>query len=492
MRVCRFCAPLLLLLSLVNLSITPTVQAQSVPTFNRETYASRTGDSSSVNFGAKADLNNDGVPDLVLCCDSSRNVWYQLSTGTGAFFAPVTLGPIFQFGLSIATGDFNKDGRTDIALAKPSGGITIHYNHGGGILTPTSYFAGPNIREVTVADFNHDNNLDIAFTPNKEGAPILVALGDGNGHFANPTTVYTANTQFGAFDLVVGDFDGDHNADLGFIRQSCFRGGCNPSDVVILYGRGDGGFKAKTFPNNLILNAGSSFDVNQTGRSDLPIETSCSVIVCDESIGVLFGTGSRTLRESLTQPQHFDFLPLGVADMNGDLKNDLIDSYGVLNTNGSLLALATSSSSWNKHVEVPVSDSGESISAVVVGDFNRDRKPDVVLYSGTSGLIRELVNTTATGNYGACSYPHTGQGIHVCSPTSGSIRHSPVRFIAAANSFQPIRKVELWIDGNKIREQFRSWLDFTTSVTPGTHKVTIFANGYDDDFQRTSFLLTVN
>ena len=78
------------------------------------------------------------------------------------------------------------------------------------------------------------------------------------------------------------------------------------------------------------------------------------------------------------------------------------------------------------------------------------------------------------------------------SPTSGSIQHSPVRFTAAANSFQPIRKVELWIDGNKIKEQFRSWFDFTTSVTPGTHKVTIFANGYDDDFQRTSFLLTVN
>jgi hypothetical protein len=65
-------------------------------------------------------------------------------------------------------------------------------------------------------------------------------------------------------------------------------------------------------------------------------------------------------------------------------------------------------------------------------------------------------------------------------------------FTAAANSFQPIRKVELWIDGHKIKEQFRSWLDFTTTVTPGTHKGTIFANGYDDDFQRTSFLFTVN
>src|SRR5439155_15629725 len=141
-----------------------------------------------------------------------------------------------------------------------------------------------------------------------------------------------------------------------------------------------------------------------------------------------------------------------------------------------------------KHVYVPVSDSIEPFptSVIFVGDINRDRKPDVVLYNPDEpGQIIELVNTTTTGHYGACSYPHTGQGIHVCSPTSGSTRHSPVRFTAAANSFQPIRKVELWIDGHKIKQQFRSWLDFTTSVTTGTHKVTIFANGYDDDFQRT-------
>jgi hypothetical protein len=480
MRVSCLCAPLIL--SLVTLSI---LQAQTEPTFNRETYASKTG----AVFGAKADLNNDGVPDLVLCCDSSRNVWYQLSTGTGAFLAPVTLGPIFQFGGSIATGDFNKSGRTDVAVPALSG-ITIYYNQGDGIFAPKNYFAGSNMREVAVADFNHDNNLDIAFTPNKQGAPVQVALGDGTGHFANPTMAYSSNTQLGASALVVGDFDGDHNADLGFLLQTCRNGGCYPSQVVILYGQGDGMFTAKTFPNDFFLLGVSSFDVNRTGRSDLTIVTSCSVHSCEEWIGVLFGTGSRTLRQALTQPEQFEGRPLGVADLNGDLKTDLIQ--GLIDR--TLLALATSASSWDTHVYVPVSDSGVSFftAGVLVGDFNRDRKPDVVLYSPDSDLIVELVNTTATGNYGACSYPHTGQGIHVCSPTSGSTRHSPVRFTAAANSFQPIRKVELWIDGHKIKQQFSSWLDFTTTVTPGTHKATIFANGYDDDFQRTPFLFTVN
>jgi hypothetical protein len=262
--------------------------------------------------------------------------------------------------------------------------------------------------------------------------------------------------------------------------------------VVILYGKGDGTFTSKTFAENFFVEQASSFDVNQTGRSDLMVVTSCDVIACKASMGALFGTASRTLTQSLTHPQRFDSRQLAVADLNGDLRNDLIDSYFNLSTEGALLALATSPSAWSKHIQLPVSETGDGFSLVFAGDFNRDRKPDVALYNGTMGVIQELVNTTSSGNYGTCAYPRGGQGIHVCTPTSGSFRHSPVRFTAAANSFQPIRKLELWIDGHKVTEQFRTWLDFTTPIAVGTHKITLFANGYDDDFQRTLFSFTVN
>jgi hypothetical protein len=260
------------------------------------------------------------VADLVLCCGPSGNVWYQLSNGKGAFQAPRTLGPIYQFGFSIASGDFNNDGRTDIAVPNPSGGLTIHYNQGGGAFTTASYFEGSNPREIVVADFNHDNTLDIAFTPNKQGVPVLIALGDGNGHFTPPATVYSSSAQAGAINLVVGDFDGDGNADLAFALQSCFRGGCNPSDVVALYGAGDDKFSSKTFSINFFLENLSSFDVNRTGRSDLTFVTGCDVISCVNSIGVLLGTANRNLTQVLIQPQHFDPVSLGAGDLNGDLK----------------------------------------------------------------------------------------------------------------------------------------------------------------------------
>jgi hypothetical protein len=488
MQTLRLLAPLLVSSVAFVVSNSSTTQAQTVPTFTVQTYPSRT----NARFGVKADINNDGVPDLLLCCGPSGNVWYQLSDGAGAFLAPVTLGPIYQFGFSITTGDFNSDGRTDVAVPNPSGGITIHYNQGGGAFTTKNYFGGSNPREVVVADFNHDKNLDIAFTPNKQGVPVLLALGDGKGNFTPPVSVYSSSAQASAFNLVAGDFDGDGNADLAFVLQSCFRGGCNTSDVVVLYGAGNGMFTSKTFPSSFYLFNISSFDVNRTGRSDLTFVTGCSVVSCGDSIGVLFGTASRNLTQKLIQPQHFDPNSLGVDDLNGDLQNDIIDSYGAGNTEGALFALATSASSWNTQIEYPVTTNGEGFSVVLVGDFNRDRKPDVVLYNPISGVIQELVNTTATGNYGSCSYPNTGQGIHVCSPTGGSTHHSPVRFIAAANSFQPIRKMELWIDGKKAKEQFRSWLDFTTALSLGTHKVGINAVGYDADFQHKSFTFTVN
>src|SRR5207253_3222607 len=107
---------------------------------------------------------------------------------------------------------------------------------------------------------------------------------------------------------------------------------------------------------------------------------------------------------------------------------------------GAYLALATSSTSWSKQIEVPLSDTGAVSQLVFTGNFNTDRKPDVVVYQAESGLLQVMANTTQSGKYGTCAYPAAGQGIHVCSPGAGKTVASPVRFRTAATSFQPIRK----------------------------------------------------
>jgi hypothetical protein len=84
----RFCLVISLLFtsSLFN-------EAQTTPSFNKQIYASRSTEQTSFGFSKAADLNNDGIPDLLLCCDPNKQAWFQLSSTLGGFQAPNTLGP---------------------------------------------------------------------------------------------------------------------------------------------------------------------------------------------------------------------------------------------------------------------------------------------------------------------------------------------------------------------------------------------------------------
>ncbi len=121
--------------------------------------------------------------------------------------------------------------------------------------------------------------------------------------------------------------------------------------------------------------------------------------------------------------------------------------------------------------------------------------PKSLSAANTTSIIVEALNTTATGNWGGCSYPHAGQGISVCAP--GSSTASPVTFNASANSFGQLRLMELWVDGHKIADQYhawgpRAWFDLTgTTLTPGSHRGVLFAKDIDNRQQETVFNFTV-
>jgi hypothetical protein len=139
---------------------------------------------------------------------------------------------------------------------------------------------------------------------------------------------------------------------------------------------------------------------------------------------------------------------------------------------------------------------------VMVGDFNKDTKPDVaVLYGSGVGVspsagesIISVLNTTSSGNWGGCGYPGTSQGIHVCA-TSGATA-SPVLFSASSNSFGDLRKMELWVDGKKIAEQHhaweqKAWFHLSSAFATGSHNGTFFASDVDNRLQKTTFSFTV-
>ncbi len=164
-----------------------------------------------------------------------------LGHGDGSFAAPVQyptgpmlLSPPYH---NVLVGDFNGDGKLDLAAATDNG-IAILLGNGNGTFQPFSLVPSllsydPGDELVALADFNGDGKLDIVKAT--QTGIINVALGNGDGTFQQ-APAFQIPSILSTESAVVGDFNGDGKLDLAFASQS--------SDVVtILFGNGDGTFK---------------------------------------------------------------------------------------------------------------------------------------------------------------------------------------------------------------------------------------------------------
>ena len=109
---------------------------------------------------AIGDFNGDGIQDFAAANYGSNNVSIRLGNGSGGFTSPavpeVTVG---TYPISVAIGDFNGDGKQDLATANvDSNNVSIRLGDGSG------GFTSPAVPEVTVGN-----------------DPISVAIGDFNG-----------------------------------------------------------------------------------------------------------------------------------------------------------------------------------------------------------------------------------------------------------------------------------------------------------------------
>ena len=135
------------------------------------------------------------------------------------------------------------------------------FSQGGSVATGT----GPT--GVAAGDFNNDGRPDVAVA-NSEDDGVTIHLGDGNGSFGAPTAIATGNI---AFNVVVGDLNGDANQDL-VVANYGNEMAMETGDISILLGNGDGTFTAAptlTAENQPIATAIADF--NGDGDNDLAI-----------------------------------------------------------------------------------------------------------------------------------------------------------------------------------------------------------------------------
>ena len=167
---------------------------------------------------ARGDFDGDGRTDIaVAVADNRASVMVFYGGGDGTFAQPLLLptlsdDPMLSDGTaSLATGDLNGDGRDDIIVAREDAANELAvYLSGGDAFASPIRIPLPSPIDVDVGDVNGDGKLD-AVAVNLEHGSVSVLLGVGNGTFLPPHTVPLGQTPAW---LALADLDGDGRADI--------------------------------------------------------------------------------------------------------------------------------------------------------------------------------------------------------------------------------------------------------------------------------------
>jgi hypothetical protein len=172
---------------------------------------------------ASGDFNGDGSSDLVYRHAGDGQMAVQLLNGAiGIGGGVIANNPFGADWTVVGAGDFNGDGKTDLAWQRNSDGLLEvqllngNATAGGGVVASNPFGAGWSV--VAVGDFNGDHNSDLVWRRNADGLTEIEFLNGGS--IAGGGTIQ--NNPFGAGWTVVaaGDFSGDGKSDLVWRRQS--------------------------------------------------------------------------------------------------------------------------------------------------------------------------------------------------------------------------------------------------------------------------------
>jgi hypothetical protein len=346
---------------------------------------------------AVGDFNNDGWDDLAVGTNNNATVGVLLANHGGALFAPVhtfaTGSMNFETGnnlcYSVAVGDFNNDGKADLAATNSdideygtivsSVGVLVGDGLGGFAAAVTFPTGGSWPVGVKVADFNNDGQADLVVA-NNESSNVGVLLGNGAGGFAPAMTFGTGGSY--PFSIAVGDFNNDGQADLAVVNQV--------GSFAVLLGTGLGGFTTPVpFGTGGAPLSVAAADFDNDGRIDLAVANHDN-----GTVGVLRNTTSQinTVPGPQVVAEDVAKVITGLAvanDSAGTLTVTLAVGHGTLTVNGTLAGGA--GISGNGTATVTLTGSQAQINATIGAGLT---------YLGGhnySGLDTLTMTTTTTG-----------------------------------------------------------------------------------------------
>ncbi|HZS48622.1 MAG TPA: VCBS repeat-containing protein, partial [Blastocatellia bacterium] len=390
--------------------------------------------SGGVSFSfAIGDFNRDGKLDIVTG-NQNNTVSVFLGNGTGSFGFPsnITTNGGANY---VAVGDFNGDGNLDIAAGHEQNTLTsttisIMLGTGTGTFGPSTDFnAGKSVFAIAVGDFNQDGKIDLATADLQRGS-VEILLGNGNGRFGFPNSFSASD---GPISIAVADFNGDGKQDLVV-------GDAVDQKISILIGSGTGTFGLPTFSStNNASSVIASGDFNGDGKLDVAVPNRS-----DGTVSVILGTGTGTFGSPITFLSGGGPAAVGVGDFNRDglldlvVANSIDDNVSVLlGANpgpDSNLGIIQINGGANPQVGLPFSLIVQSQdSNGVPSNVVNDTTVTLSVNTGTGSLSGNLTGIIKSGtNYATISgviYGKSGNGVSLTvSRTSGdnlSAGHSP-------------------------------------------------------------------
>jgi len=342
---------------------------------------------------ATADFNLDGNLDMVTA-NYIDSISVLIGAGHGIFHSHVDFPTGSSSPFGVATGDFNGDHYPDVVTADNFGGVgnagvSIFLNQAGVTFQAhQDYSAGLNPTAVAVGDFNHDGKLDLAVADLCDepefcsNGTVALLLGNGDGTFGAPA-IFPEGTKYGGnpTSIAAGDFNGDHKLDVVLANWEARPG---EFTVSVLLGNGDGTFQSSVdYLVGTNPRCAAVGDFNGDGKLDI-----VSANWYDNTVSVLLGNGDGTFQPQTVFPAGTNPWWVTAGDFNHDGKLDI----AVTNNNPNQVNILPGKGDGTFLPPKPLS-TGSGPLSIVAADFDRNGSLDVATANYNASSVTVLLNT---------------------------------------------------------------------------------------------------